>query len=119
RLLYLAHFSFYLPAGILLSGLAPYLGSKGLSLPEVGALLGSLFMVKLFVGPLVALAVDRAAASRRMPLLFLLAAAAASMTIAFHRQFLPLAAAIIVLAVCRNYCQALLELQAACGGSRG
>jgi hypothetical protein len=118
-LLYFAYFSFYLPAGILLSGFAPYLQSKGLSLPEVGSLFGFLFMVKLFIGPLITLAVEHAGKSRLTPFLFLFAATVASVMIAFHRHFIPLAVSVIVLAICRNYYQAILELQAICGGNRG
>ncbi len=56
----LSYVGFFLPAGVLLSYLPPFLVSKGLEAAQVGLILSAVFAVKLVMGPVLAWWADKA-----------------------------------------------------------
>jgi hypothetical protein len=104
-----SYFTFFLPAGVLLSFLSPFLATKGLTVQEIGALVGLLFAVKLIASPVIAYASDQLGAHHVTRAVFLVASVAASVGLQLLGGFAELAAAIMVLSLSRNYFQSVLE----------
>lgn len=104
-----SYFTFFLPAGALLSFLSPFLATKGLTVHEIGALVGLLFAVKLVASPVIAYLSDQLDAHHRTRAVFLIASLGASIAMQLGRGFAGLAAAIMVLSLSRNYFQSVLE----------
>jgi len=104
-----SYVTFFLPAGVLLGFLSPFLATKGLTVQEIGALVGLLFAVKLVASPAIAYAADQLGAHHVTRAVFLVAAVAASVGLQLLDGFLHLAAAIMVLSLARNYFQSVLE----------
>lgn len=104
-----SYFTFFLPAGVLLGFLSPFLATKGLTVQDIGALVGLLFAVKLVASPVIAYAADQLGAHHVTRAVFLVAAVAASVGLQLLGGFVPLAAAIMVLSLSRNYFQSVLE----------
>lgn len=105
----LGYIGFFLPAGVLLSYLPPFLRDKGLAPDEVAWIFSAVFGVKLVTGPLLAWWAD---ASRRQSSLLWVAAWAvlgAAWLLGTSTHFAGLLLAVVVMAACRNYCQSLLE----------
>jgi predicted MFS family arabinose efflux permease len=105
----LGYIGFFLPAGVLLSYLPPFLRDKGLAPDEVAWIFSAVFGVKLVTGPLLAWWAD---ASRRQSHLLWVAAWAvvgAAWLLGTSTHFAGLLLAVVVMAACRNYCQSLLE----------
>lgn len=109
RQLRASYLGFFLPAGVLLSYLPPFLRDKGLAPDEVGWIFSAVFGVKLLTGPLLAWWAD--AARRQAHVLWAAAWAgvAAAWLLGSSTRFATLLASVIVIAVCRNYFQCLLE----------
>lgn len=105
----LGYFGFFLPAGVLLSYLPPFLRDKGLAPGEVAWIFSAVFGVKLVTGPLLAWWAD--AARRQASLLWVAAWAVlgAAWLLGTSTHFAGLLLAVLVIAACRNYCQSLLE----------
>lgn len=104
-----SYFTFFLPAGVLLGFLSPFLATKGLTVQEIGALVGLLFAVKLIASPAIAYASDHLGAHHVTRAVFLVASIAASIGLHVLGGFPALATAIVVLSLSRNYFQAVLE----------
>ncbi|SHM95868.1 Predicted arabinose efflux permease, MFS family [Rhizobacter sp. OV335] len=119
----LGYIGFFLPAGVLLGYLPPFLRDKGLAPDEVGWIFSAVFGVKLLTGPMLAWWAD---ASRRQSHLLWMAAwagLAAVWLLASSTHFGGLLLGVVVIAACRNYFQSLLEalatrLRGAGGGVR-
>ena len=119
----LGYIGFFLPAGVLLGYLPPFLRDKGLAPDEVAWIFSAVFGVKLLTGPMLAWWAD---ASRRQSRLLWLAAwtgLAAVWLLASSTHFGGLLLGVVVIAGCRNYFQSLLEalatrLRSAGGGAR-
>jgi PPP family 3-phenylpropionic acid transporter len=119
----LGYIGFFLPAGVLLGYLPPFLRDKGLAPDEVAWIFSAVFGVKLLTGPMLAWWAD---ASRRQSRLLWLAAwtgLAAVWLLASSTHFGGLLLGVVVIAACRNYFQSLLEalatrLRSAGGGAR-
>lgn len=108
-LLAASYVGFFLPAGVLLSYLPPFLAGKGLQATEVGLIFSSVFAVKLMMGPALAWWADRA---QRQLLLLALAAwscVAGGILLAVSDHFGVVLTSVICIAVCRNYFQCMLE----------
>ncbi|MCW5235874.1 MFS transporter [Verminephrobacter eiseniae] len=104
-----SYVGFFLPAGVLLSYLPPFLASKGLQAAEVGLIFSAVFAIKLVVGPALAWWADQA---QRQLLLLALAAwasVACGILLAVSERFGVVLASVICIAVCRNYFQCMLE----------
>jgi len=104
-----SYFTFFMPAGVLLSFLSPFLATKGLTVQEIGALVGLLFAVKLVASPVIAYASDHLGAHHLTRAVFLVASVGASIGLQLLGGFAALAAAIMVLSLSRNYFQSVLE----------
>jgi PPP family 3-phenylpropionic acid transporter len=105
----LAYVGFFLPAGVLLGYLPPFLRDKGLAPDEVAWIFSAVFGVKLLTGPLLAWWAD---ASRRQSSLLWAAAwagCAAVSLLGCAAHFSRLLIGVVVIAACRNYFQSLLE----------
>ncbi|KQU71190.1 MULTISPECIES: MFS transporter [unclassified Rhizobacter] len=119
----LAYVGFFLPSGVLLGYLPPFLRDKGLAPDEVAWVFSTVFGVKLLTGPLLAWWAD---ASRRQSSLLWAAAwagCAAVWLLGCSTHFGGLLIAVVAIAACRNYFQSLLEalatrLKDAGGGAR-
>lgn len=119
----LAYVGFFLPTGVLLGYLPPFLRDKGLAPDEVAWIFSTVFGVKLLTGPLLAWWAD---ASRRQSNLLWAAAwagCAAVSLLGCSTHFGELLIGVVVIAACRNYFQSLLEalatrLKDAGGGAR-
>jgi predicted MFS family arabinose efflux permease len=119
----LAYIGFFLPTGVLLGYLPPFLRDKGLAPDEVAWIFSTVFGVKLLTGPLLAWWAD---ASRRQSKLLWAAAwagCAAVWLLGSSTHFGGLMLGVVVIAACRNYFQSLLEalatrLKDAGGGAR-
>jgi MFS transporter, PPP family, 3-phenylpropionic acid transporter len=110
---------FYLPAGVLLSYLSPYLSGRGLSLTQVGVIVAALFAIKLFAGPLTVLYADRSSRHVVISALFTCVAVAASIAITASRNFVVLLFGVLALSLARNYFQSVLESSTALFGTGG
>ncbi|NKI92932.1 MFS transporter [Rhizobacter sp. SG703] len=105
----LAYVGFFLPTGVLLGYLPPFLRDKGLAPDEVAWIFSTVFGVKLLTGPLLAWWAD---ASRRQSNLLWAAAwagCAAVWLLDSSTHFGGLLVGVVVIAACRNYFQSLLE----------
>ena len=105
----LGYIGFFLPAGVLLGYLPPFLRDKGLAPDEVAWIFSAVFGVKLLTGPLLAWWAD---ASRRQSSLLWMAAwagLAAVWLLGSSTHFGGLLLGVIVITACRNYFQSLLE----------
>lgn len=119
----LGYLGFFLPAGVLLSYLPPFLRDKGLAAHEVGWIFSAVFGIKLLTGPLLAWWAD---ALRRQSSLSWAAAWVAlggAWLLATSTRFTGLLLGVLAIAACRNYFQSLLEalatrLKDADGGAR-
>lgn len=115
----LSYFTFFLPAGVLLSFLSPFLAAKGLSVQESGGLVGLLFAVKLVASPIIAYWSDQLGAHQLAKVVFMVAAVLASIGLQAFGDFAGLAVAVAVLSMARNYFQSMLEAIASDSRSRG
>lgn len=100
---------FFLPAGVLLSYLPPFLAAKGLTVVQMSLTFSAVFAVKLIIGPALAWWGDRARQQRLLMTITAWASAGAAVALAFSDTFTVVLAAAIVIAVCRNYLQCMLE----------
>ncbi|EJF91075.1 MFS transporter [Bartonella tamiae] len=102
-------FGFYLPAGILLSYLPSFLNQKGLSPSEIAIAFSSVFAIKLFTGPLLSYWTDFQE-KQQITLTFLgVLTIISSVILGVSSQFWLLWIGIIMMSICRNYYQSLLE----------
>lgn len=113
RIVLAGYFLFFLPAGLLLSYLAPFLSFKGLSFHEVGMVMASLFAVKLVANPLIAWWADRSGEHRRTMSMFVWLSVGAAVALQVLDGFWGLLIAVLLLSLTRNYCQSTLEAVAA------
>ena len=105
----LGYIGFFLPAGVLLGYLPPFLRDKGLAPDEVAWIFSAVFGVKLLTGPMLAWWAD---VSRRQSSLLWMAAwvgLAAVWLLGCSTHFGGLLLGVVVIAACRNYFQSLLE----------
>ena len=108
-LLPLGYAGYFLPAGVLLSYLPPFLRDKGLAPDEVAWIFSAVFGIKLLTGPLLAWWAD--ASKRQAGLLWAVAwvGVCAAWLLGTTTHFTGLLLGVVVIAACRNYFQSLLE----------
>ncbi|MBS0404098.1 MAG: MFS transporter [Proteobacteria bacterium] len=104
-----SYVGFFLPAGVLLSYLPPFLAGKGLQADEVGLIFSALFAVKLVMGPALAWWADQAQRQQLLLALAAWASLACGILLAMSDRFGVVLASVICVAVCRNYFQCMLE----------
>ena len=108
-LLAASYVGFFLPAGVLLSYLPPFLAGKGLQAAEVGLIFSAVFAVKLVMGPALAWWADQAQRQQQLLALAAWASVACGVLLAVSDRFDIVLASVICIAVCRNYFQCMLE----------
>lgn len=105
----ISFFAFYMPAGVLLSYLPLYLFQKGLEPGQVAVVFSSVFAVKLLTGPALTLWADRIGHhGLYLPIASLLTALSALVLYAYS-HWMMMFACVIVISICRNYSQGVLE----------
>ena len=104
-----SYFAFFLPAGVLLSYLPPFLAGKGLQAPEVGLIFSAVFAVKLVTGPMLAWWADQVQRQQLLLAVAAWASVACGILLAVSERFDVVFASVICIAVCRNYFQCTLE----------
>ncbi|VVP44298.1 hypothetical protein PS838_05017 [Pseudomonas fluorescens] len=112
-LLALCSILFYFPSGLLKSHLSQFLVNSGFSYSVAGLIVGSTFLVKSFVTPIITLFADHTHSKQLLNILFSMLAAASVIVVSINQSVIVLATGIVLLMVSRSYFQNILESTAA------
>jgi len=112
-LLALCYILFYFPSGLLKSYLSQFLVNSGFSYSVAGLIVGSTFLVKSFVTPIITFFADHTHSKQLFNILFSMLAAASVIVVSMNQSVIVLATGIVLLMVSRSYFQNILESTAA------
>jgi predicted MFS family arabinose efflux permease len=112
-LLALCYILFYFPSGLLKSYLSQFLVNSGFSYSVAGLIVGSTFLVKIFITPTITLLAEHTHSKHLLNILFAILATVSVIVVSISQSVFLLAAGIGLLMASRSYFQNILESTAA------